>query len=671
MKKNPFLILILLLFSFVTNVTAANAPKDDVSGPFVIKYTDAFGDEHTEYAATIQDAFDPSILSESIDKDKEINITLNSSFMDAMNPYTIVIENGLKYNFTNRESSGFSLLCKVDITIQDGGSLAINGQVDFDLYPTFNFFIGCITVKASNPKSKLTIDGGYFVGIDNKPVLINEGFSSPLNTDVKIKHASFLASDGISVIKSRNFGLLADGCKFYELDAEGKETGVGLGENYYSSERFLAYASHEPVSAVVVREADKVFELSYTDISDDQHIEHYATMVDAVYTVGEEDKNVTITLIDDCINDDSFLDEISLGSCSAITYDFVSKGKKLIGGKYLISATYHDGLTIFGDNTNTDIKATFNLGEGGGMIINGGRYSSRGSDDFFSIDVGSITITSGRFNSPEKGIWNNRKQIHLGSGKSYYEITYSDGEEKETKLDEKYDDNDHLINASDEIVKEVIVRGPITPYAELSSDGKTLTFKYDGFMPETNAWKVLAYKEDESNFCTPGWVRKGAITTVVFNESFQAYKPTSCHRWFDECSSLTKIEGIEYLNTENVQDMGYMFSGCEILENVNDFLSVFKTSEVLDMSYMFNGCKKLENVNLSNFNTSKVADMQQMFSECIKLSKITFGKDFSTGSVTSLYSMFYNCKALTELDLSTFNTQQVNDMKYMLADCRN
>ena len=60
-----------------------------------------------------------------------------------------------------------------------------------------------------------------------------------------------------------------------------------------------------------------------------------------------------------------------------------------------------------------------------------------------------------------------------------------------------------------------------------------------------------------------------------------------------------------------------------------------------------------------------------MFSECIKLSKITFGKDFSTGSVTSLYSMFYNCKALTELDLSTFNTQQVNDMKYMLADCRN
>ena len=39
------------------------------------------------------------------------------------------------------------------------------------------------------------------------------------------------------------------------------------------------------------------------------------------------------------------------------------------------------------------------------------------------------------------------------------------------------------------------------------------------------------------------------------------------------------------------------------------------------MSYMFYGCSSLTNINLSNFNTNNVNDMSDMFFECKKLKK--------------------------------------------------
>ena len=40
------------------------------------------------------------------------------------------------------------------------------------------------------------------------------------------------------------------------------------------------------------------------------------------------------------------------------------------------------------------------------------------------------------------------------------------------------------------------------------------------------------------------------------------------------------------------------------------------------MSFMFFECKSLTNIDLSNFNTSKVTNMNYMFSECKSLIKI-------------------------------------------------
>ena len=137
----------------------------------------------------------------------------------------------------------------------------------------------------------------------------------------------------------------------------------------------------------------------------------------------------------------------------------------------------------------------------------------------------------------------------------------------------------------------------------------------------------------------PGWKGKN-IKTVVFDASFANARPTSCFCWFSGCYNLTEIKGIEYLNTENVTNMGFMF----------------------------NSCKVLTSLNLSNFNTEKVTDMQGMFKECSNLTSLDLS-NFNTAKVTDMTYMFYGCDALTSLDLTSFNTAEVTNMSNMFRLC--
>ena len=60
--------------------------------------------------------------------------------------------------------------------------------------------------------------------------------------------------------------------------------------------------------------------------------------------------------------------------------------------------------------------------------------------------------------------------------------------------------------------------------------------------------------------------------------------------------------------------MGYMFSGCSSLKELN--LSNFNINNVTNMRWMFYGCSSLKELNLSNFNTNNVNYMGYMFNGC-------------------------------------------------------
>ncbi len=172
-------------------------------------------------------------------------------------------------------------------------------------------------------------------------------------------------------------------------------------------------------------------------------------------------------------------------------------------------------------------------------------------------------------------------------------------------------------------------------YAVFDQTSKTLTFSY-GAKPEG------AYDLNEGTNSPAWWTQRANIEKVVFDASFANARPTSCYKWFWAFNNLAQIEGIEYLNTEKVTNMDWMFSGYSNLPSLD--LSNFDTRNVTSMRGMFNACKGIGSLDLSNFNTQNVTDM------CC---------------------MFWGCSELTSLDLTNFDTQNVEDMSAMFIDCSN
>ena len=205
-------------------------------------------------------------------------------------------------------------------------------------------------------------------------------------------------------------------------------------------------------------------------------------------------------------------------------------------------------------------------------------------------------------------------------------------------------------------------------YAVFDEATNTLTFKHDTNKPAG----AFALNEGEN---LPGWYKfddnnhshnANIIKKVIFDASFANARPTSCYNWFYGCTDLTTIEGIEYLNTENVTNMSWMFSECSALTTLD--VSNFDTKNVMEMSYMFGSCTKLKTLDVSSFNTQNVTDMNWMFSYCSALTTLDLS-NFDTKNVTDMNGMFSNCSALTTLDLSSFKTQNVTDMSRMFKSC--
>ena len=85
--------------------------------------------------------------------------------------------------------------------------------------------------------------------------------------------------------------------------------------------------------------------------------------------------------------------------------------------------------------------------------------------------------------------------------------------------------------------------------------------------------------------------------------------------------------------------------------------------------FMLCECKYLTKIDLSNFNTQNVTNMASMFDGCISLTNVNLS-NFNTQNVTNMEYMFYWCESLTNIDLSNFNTQNVTNMNRMFSLCK-
>ena len=133
--------------------------------------------------------------------------------------------------------------------------------------------------------------------------------------------------------------------------------------------------------------------------------------------------------------------------------------------------------------------------------------------------------------------------------------------------------------------------------------------------------------------------------------------------------NITSID-LSMLDTSETSSMGETFDNNYNLQTIS-FGDKWDVSNVERFHYTFSNCRKLTSLDLSNWNTSKATYMDGMFNFCTGLETITFGKDFNTSNNESFYQMFYGCTNLKAIDVSGFDTSKAYDFGYMFADCAN
>lgn len=196
-----------------------------------------------------------------------------------------------------------------------------------------------------------------------------------------------------------------------------------------------------------------------------------------------------------------------------------------------------------------------------------------------------------------------------------------------------------------------------------------MTFYYDNLRTTRNGWTYVLDEWIEHDFSEHyQWIytKHKEINTAVFHSSFKNAQPTNTSEWFYNCQFLRRIYNIEYLNTERVTNMGFMFARCFDLDELD--VSHFNTGNVKSMDNMFRNSRSLSYLDVSNFNTRNVINMTCMFSGCSGLKSIDVS-NFVTDNVLTMYSMFGYCESIENLDVSCFNTTKVKDMSSMFCGC--
>jgi surface protein len=192
----------------------------------------------------------------------------------------------------------------------------------------------------------------------------------------------------------------------------------------------------------------------------------------------------------------------------------------------------------------------------------------------------------------------------------------------------------------------------------VQSSGETWTYYYD------------TQKTSRGGISLPGdgLLNTPNTVTVVFDASVADYRPKSMTSWFNGCTELTTITGMQYLNTSNVWLMNTMFTNCSSLKSID--LSHFDTSKVSTMVAMFEGCSSLTKLDLTNFDTSNVTNMEGMFAYCSSLTTVDLSS-FNTAKVTNMSGMFAFCENLSTVyaDDARWTTAAVTDSPDVFYNC--
>ena len=148
------------------------------------------------------------------------------------------------------------------------------------------------------------------------------------------------------------------------------------------------------------------------------------------------------------------------------------------------------------------------------------------------------------------------------------------------------------------------------PELHLVADGTKVTLKYEVLQSHASS----IYYDDGS------WTN-GSLSTyteITVDASCSNFNGTSLKSLFKNFTKVTAINGLENLNTANVQDMSEMFKVCSKLTSLD--LSTWDTGNVTNMKEMFRGCQALEEIIIgAGWSIAAVTNGTDMFNGCTHL----------------------------------------------------
>ena len=156
----------------------------------------------------------------------------------------------------------------------------------------------------------------------------------------------------------------------------------------------------------------------------------------------------------------------------------------------------------------------------------------------------------------------------------------------------------------------------------------------------------------------------------IFFLSNESFKINGKDILYDEDFNELNKENTElYINDEKKEFSKYFEPSLK--EGDEYTIKLIIKKKIKNCRNMFRNCQNIKSIDLSSFDSSEVEDMSRMFFKCIYLEELNLS-NLDTKNVSNMQSMFQKCKTIEKIEFPhSFITNNVRDISLMFQDCNN
>lgn len=172
-------------------------------------------------------------------------------------------------------------------------------------------------------------------------------------------------------------------------------------------------------------------------------------------------------------------------------------------------------------------------------------------------------------------------------------------------------------------------------------------------------FSVLGYSEEDI-IAANGMIDDDIVYTKSLLDAWDANKTTALKLYFQK-SNLVYAPAID---TSNVTTFEQMFKECSNLK----FVPNYNTSKATSLYLMFNNCENLKNIDISTWDTANVQNISSLFSSTA-IEEIDLSQN-NWQSLKNISFLFSGCKSLVKVNIEGLNTSKSNDFNSIFADTK-